>query len=167
MMAQQREESGEVMLKSRSFSIGNPPLTPVEKVALNFLKGRASQGSPVSRADIVEAIGSQNWLGGTAAGILNRLEEKGLITRTFFQRGVQVCIVETGQCTAAPTCTAPHWRNRTENVPAPAIQAVRERVPTVLEMAEKAAKLEGCDTQTMLHHFVYIGAHAYMQERDG
>ncbi len=163
LMAAEHTKPG--ALQSRSFTVSQQELTPIEQSVMDFCKRAAAEGRPLESADtIAAAIGATGV--STVAGIMKRLEQKGYITRQIFQRGRVVCIAETGQCSLPPNDTSPHWRLRTENVPAPAIQAVRERAPSVMVMVEKYAKLEGCDTQTMLHHFVYIGAHAYAAEKE-
>jgi hypothetical protein len=101
----------------------------------------------------------------TVPGIMRRLEVKGFIKRNIFQRGRQVCIVETGECTAAPPCTAPHWRQRTETTPTPAIQQIRERVPMAAEIEMEARRL-GKHVTEFLADLVYIGWHEYRAEQE-
>jgi len=43
---------------------------------------------------------------------IKRLEEAGTISVQRFQRDRVVTITATGQKTAAPACTKPHWRDR-------------------------------------------------------
>jgi hypothetical protein len=112
-----------------------PALTGVEMVALDFLTDAANAGRQVTQQQLAIAVGSQSPNSGTAPGILKRLENKGRIRRKYFQRGVQVCIVATGQCTAEPACKAPHWReiaNKSETItPVMAIHQVEAEVPNI------------------------------------
>lgn len=141
-------------------------LTPVERTALEWCKRAAANGEQLTRADVCRAIGSNNHEGGTSAGVLNRLEAKGHIKRTAYQRGVQVCITATGQCTALPRNTAPHWRQRTEMVPTPAIQAIRERSKPIAAMIEAEARMSGKSHSEFLADLVYIGWHEYQAEKE-
>src|SRR3546814_8934868 len=67
----------------------------------------------------------------TPPTIVRRLEEKGLIKVDRFQRSRRVYIVATDKWTPMPLNTAPHWRNRPQQVPSPSLQAVRERRPDI------------------------------------
>ena len=132
---------------------GQPALSAVEQTALDFIRSKAAAGEPVTRADIAIAIGSQNLWGGTAPGVLNRLEAKGYITRTFYQRGLQVCCAKTGQCTAPPQSRATHWRNREEKVATmPGHEIKRRSLPVglVIEMEARKAGYSLQDFQMML-----------------
>lgn len=144
----------------------NQTLTTVERIALEHCLERAQNGEPATHVSISAAIGSQNTAGSTAAGVLGRLEAKGYIERHIYQRGVQVCIVGTGQCTAPPTNTAPHWRFRTEQVPAPTIQAIRERSKPIAAMIEAEARNLGKPLSEFLADLVYIGWHGLEAERE-
>lgn len=128
-------------------------LSPVERTALERCSQAADNGEQITRAAICQAIGSDNHEGGTGPGVLNRLEDKGHIKRTFYQRGVQVCIVASGKCTAAPRNTATHWRHR-DPVPTPAIQAVKQRSMTDAGMIEMIAKQTGMAIQDVLAELV-------------
>jgi len=50
--------------------------------------------------------------GGTTAGIIARLERRGLVHVERYQRTRRVTITETGKSTAQPANTATHWRKR-------------------------------------------------------
>jgi hypothetical protein len=141
-------------------------LTAVERTALDWCKRAAENGEQLTRADVCRAIGSNNHEGGTGPGVLNRLEAKGHIKRTFYQRGLQVCVTETGQCTAPPRNTAPHWRHRTETIPTPAIQGFRERAKPVAAMIEAEARLLGKSLTDFLSDLAYIGWHEYQAEKE-
>lgn len=141
-------------------------LTPIEAAVLSACDRAARSGSPIHQVDIAAAAGSSALWGGTAPGILKRLETKGYITRSVYQRGVQVCIVSTGQCTSPPANTAPHWRARTEAVATPAIQAVRERSQSTFMQMEEDARKRGKAMSQHLADLVYIGHHAYRDEQE-
>ncbi len=142
-----------------------PPLSAVERTALELCRERADLELPITQADIAAAIGSQNFSGGTAPGVLNRLEGKGYITRTFFQRGVQVCIPETGQCTAPPSCTAAHWRNRKEKVQSPPPRAVRVQNPSAAVIIEREARAANIPIQEFLMDLVFNGLHMWLDRQ--
>lgn len=162
-VVQIRRDALEVAADSRK------PLSPVEQTALRFCEQRARENKPVTRAEIAIAIGSQNLWGGTAPGVLNRLEEKGYITRTFYQRGVQVCIAETGECTAPPACRATHWRNRDQDVQTPPLHRLRERRPSATRIIEQEASRSGKSMIDFLEDLVFNGLELYleMRENDG
>jgi len=143
----------------------NAPLTTIEGIALECIRQIASEGRRATRDEICAAIGSDNYEGGTVPGVLNRLEAKGYITRDIYQRGMRLCIVSTGQCTAPPRDTSPHWRLRTESVPTPTIQAVRERNKPIAAMIEAEARQMGKHPADFLADLVYIGWHEYQAEK--
>ena len=144
----------------------SPVLSAVEKTALEFCQRRAAEGKPVTRADIAVAIGSQNLWGGTAPGVLNRLEAKGYITRTYYQRGVQVCIAETGQCTAPPASRATHWRHREEAVQSPPLHQLRQSRPAATKIIEREAALSGHSMQDFLMDLVFNGLELWLEKRE-
>jgi len=138
------------------------PLSAVEAIALRYCAEAIAAGQQITQDGLCAAVGGSG--GGTAPTILKRLEEKGFITRKIFQRGVQVCITATGQCSLPPRDTSPHWRLRSESVPAPTPQTLRnEKIGSAIEADAKA---RGVTLQNHLHDLVYIGHHAYREERD-
>lgn len=141
-------------------------LSPVERTALEFIRKQAAEGKQVTRADIAIAIGSQNLWGGTAPGVLNRLEEKGYITRTFYQRGLQVCDVETGQCTAPPASRAVHWRHRPERVPTMPLHAVRDRNMPVAHVIEAEARRQGKSLQDFQMELLLNGLDLWLEKAE-
>ena len=141
-------------------------LSPVERTALDYIRKQAREGKQVTRADIAVAIGSQNLWGGTAPGVLNRLEEKGYITRTFYQRGLQVCDVESGLCTAAPASRATHWRLRQECVPTPPLHIVRQRAPTRAGIIENEARRHSMSMQDFLMDLIDNGLELYLEKQE-
>ena len=144
------------------------PLSNEERRVLSLAIEDAAAGRPLRpNAEIAAELGSQNYDGGTVPGIMRRLEAKGYITREIYQRGRQVCIVSTGQCTAPPKDTSPHWRLRTDRVPSPAIQAVRQKRQDVCALIEQEARRLGKPMSDFLADLVYIGWHSYDAERNG
>ena len=137
-------------------------LSAVETIALRYCVEAIAAGRRITQDGLCAAVGGSG--GGTAPTILKRLEEKGYITRKIFQRGVQVCIKTTGQCSLPPPDTSPHWRLRTERTLAPAANTVRnEQIGSAIEADARA---RGVNIQTHLHDLVYIGHHAYRTEQD-
>lgn len=162
-MTQPARFSGPAALH-REFSA---PLTAIESIALESLKQIASEGRRATQPELCAATGVA-YQSGAITGILNRLERKGHITRQIFQRGMIVCIAETGQCTAPPSDTSPHWRlrDRSSDPPAPAIQQTRQRDVSLFTMIEQAARTEGKPITEFLVDLVYIGWHGYAAERE-
>lgn len=141
------------------------PLSPVEQAVLDICQRAAAEGRQLdSIEDMRMELGALSY--STVPGVMKRLEEKGYITREIYQRGRRVCITATGQCTVPPSCTAPHWRNRTENVPSPAIQAVREKSQSLSSWLEAKARREGKSIADMLMDCVYAGANALRAEEE-
>ncbi len=138
-------------------------LSAAERAALAVCQRFADEAKRITQYDICEAIGSENWNGGTMAGILNRLEAKGYITRTIYQRGVQICIASTGKCTIPPENQQPHWRLRTDRTPAPAIQSVRQQAPNEAKEIEADARDRGRSLHQHMMDLVLIG-HRVLRE---
>lgn len=144
----------------------NAPLTAIEQRVLEHYRAAAVAGQMAPPAEqIAIAIGADGV--STVAGITKRLEAKGYITRQVFQRGRTICITATGQCTLPPRDTSPHWRLRTESVPTPAIQSIREKSKPLSAMIEAEGRISGKHMTDFLADLVYIGWHAYMAEKEG
>lgn len=140
-------------------------LTPIEQRIYDRYFQAAEAGEPApSIEDLQVEIGADG--ASTVPGITKRIEAKGYITREIYQRGRTICIVSTGQCTLPPRDQTPHWRLRTENVPSPAIQTVRERVKPVAAMIEAEARLLGKSLPEFLSDLVYIGWAEYRAEKE-
>lgn len=143
------------------------PLTAIERAVFDFCERAAREGRPLEPTEtIMEAIGATG--SATIPGILKRLERKGYISRTIYQRGRKVCITATGQCTLPPNDTSPHWRlrDRSQDAPAPAIQQTRQRDLSLFAMIEQAARAEGKPITEFLVDLVYIGWHGFSAERE-
>lgn len=152
-------------VRSRSFTLSNPPLTTVERIVFERCQEAAAKGQPApSIEDLSQDIGATGVA--TVPGIMKRLEAKGYITRQIFQRGRIVCISQTGQCTLPPNDQTPHWRLRTDRVPSPTIQGLSERSKPIAAMIEVEARLIGKSLTDFLGDLVYIGWHEYRAEKD-
>lgn len=140
-------------------------LSPIERRVLEMCETAAENGLPApSIEDLTVAIGATGV--STVPGIMKRLEAKGFISRRIYQRGRVVCISATGQCTAEPANTSPHWRFRIEQPQTPAIQAVREKSKPIAAMIEAESRLTGKPIAQFLADLVYIGWHEYQAEKD-
>lgn len=140
-------------------------LSPIEREVLRLCERAAAEGRLLeSIEEMRHGLGALSY--STVPGIMKRLEAKGYISRKVFQRGRQVCITATGQCTAPPSNTAPHWRFRVETPPTPAIQAVRERARSMAELIESEARQLGKPLSVFLADLVYIGWHGYKAEKE-
>lgn len=141
------------------------PLSTIEQRVYEFCKAAASEGRELDNiGEMSDAIGLAST--STIPGAMKRLEEKGYITRKIYQRGRQVCITATGQCTPPPANTAPHWRDRVEQVPSPAIQKVAEKSKPIAAMIEAEARITGQSVAALLADLVYIGWLEYVAERE-
>jgi DNA-binding Lrp family transcriptional regulator len=140
-------------------------LSPIERRVLEICEQAADDGRELDSIEsMAAAIGASGVA--TVPGIMKRLEAKGYITRTVYQKGRRVCIAATGKCTATPRNTAPHWRMRTEALPTPAIQALRERSKPIAAMIEAEARMSGKSHSEFLADLVYIGWHEYQAEKE-
>jgi hypothetical protein len=150
---------------ARASSDARLPLTPVEREVFVRCEDAAAKGLP---APSIEALSQVIGATGVATvpGIMKRLEAKGYITREIYQRSRMICIVGTGKCTAPPSDRTPHWRIRTDRVPTPAIQSVRERARPIAAMIEAETRLIGKSLTDFLGDLVYIGWHEYQAEKD-
>lgn len=146
-------------------SAATAPLSPIERTVLKHCERAASAGEPAPSIEQLSAIIGANGVS-TVPGIMKRLEAKGYISRTIYQRGRVVCISATGQCTAPPPSLAPHWRTRSEQVPSPAIQSVRDKCKSVSAMIEAEARQRGCSLAALLADLTYIGWHQYIAEKE-
>lgn len=143
----------------------NEPLTAIERAVFERCRAAAKAGEPApSIEELTEAIGANGV--STVPGIMKRLEDKGYITRTIYQKGRQVCIAATGECTAQPRDTTPHWRFRTENPPAPAIHHLAQRNKPLAQMIEAKARELGKPIHEFLMDCVYVGFHEIAAEEE-
>lgn len=83
----------------RSMETTMPPLTNFEKIAYRMIQHAAAHGLPCpTNLDIEIELGCNST--SIAPVVVRRLEEKGYITVTRYQRAREVTITETGQSTA-------------------------------------------------------------------
>ena len=153
-------------LQSRSFTLRRPELTATESIALECLRQIASEGRVANQYEICAAIGTENTNGGTVAGVVNRLVSKGYVERIGgpLQKAMWLRIVSTGQVTAEPRDKTPHWRFRTDRVPAPAIQRVAQYAKPLAERIEAKARALGKPLSEFLMDCVYVGFHHISEE---
>src|SRR3546814_7664867 len=86
-----------------------------ERVIYQALVNAAEAMRPCPKNDdLMGLIGASS--DSTPPTIVRRLEEKGLIKVDRFQRSRRVYIVATDKWTPMPLNTAPHWRNRPQQV---------------------------------------------------
>ena len=142
------------------------PMSLLEQRVYEICVEAAETGREMPPNDaITELIGSQASGGSTIAGILMRLDRKGYISRKAFQKGRQIKITDTGKETAAPACTAPHWRERPPGPPAPTLQLVRSTSPSVSRQIELEAQRLDKDLPAFLSDLAYIGWFEYLAEQ--
>jgi len=97
--------------------------------------------------------------GGTATGIVARLERRGLIQVERYQRERRVTIVATGKSTAQVRTPAPHWRTRPRPASMPSVSptyltAKRASMGAELVMA---AQQEGMTVQEFIAELAWTG----------
>ena len=110
--------------------------------------------------------------GGTAAGIVKRLERRGLISVERYQRERRVTIVATGKSTAQVKTPAPHWRTRPRPASMPSVSptyltAKRASMGAAIVMA---AQQEGMSVQEFIAELAWAGwlqREAAIQSRGG
>lgn len=133
---------------------------PWEAMVYRELHRAAEAGQPcASNADLGDTIGSINSTGSTVAGIVKRLEMRGLITVERYQRERRVTIVATGKSTAEVRTPAPHWRTRPRPASMPSVSptyltAKRASMGTALVMA---AQQEGMTVQEFIAELAWAG----------
>lgn len=140
-------------------------LSPVEKVALYCVERAAREGRIITKEEICAAIGSDNIEGGTASGVIRRLEEKGYVKRHKYQRGLMVCIPSLGICTAEPRNKSPHWRDLPRQ-PSVTIQTLHQRASNVAMTVEQVARRDGRDLMDLLAELVRRGLADHEAERN-
>jgi len=141
-----------------------PDLTPIERLVLAECRAAAEAGLPAPSSErLREMIGASSF--STAPGILRRLEEKGYISRTIYQRGRVICIPETGECTLPPNDLTPHWRTCPHRVPAPTIQVVRQRDLQCASDIEREARRLNKSMLDFLADLAHRGWHDYLAEQ--
>jgi SOS-response transcriptional repressor LexA len=150
-------------LKSQRFTVFQAPLTTIESRVYEICRRCASAGVELdSQESIIVEVGFESP--SSAADVMRRLETKGYIERRLFQKGRMVKICETGEWTAEPKNTAPHWRLRKESCPAPAIHQIRERARPLAQMIEAKARALGKPLHEFLIDCVYVGFNEIMHE---
>ena len=150
-------------LKSRRFTVFQAPLTTIEARVYEICRRCAAESRELdSQESIIAEIGFESP--SSAADVMRRLETKGYIERRLFQRGRMVKINETGEWTAEPRDTTPHWRFRKESCPAPAIHQIRERAKPLAQMIEAKARALGKPLHEFLIDCVYVGFNEIMHE---
>jgi hypothetical protein len=119
---------------------GLEPLTPIEQRVYDICVAAADAGRPLDSGEaMTEMIGAAGV--STVPGILKRLERKGWITRSVFQRGRQVCITATGRCTVPPRDQTPHWRTvydkSRDSTPTQPRHTIAQTMPTLMTYLDK------------------------------
>jgi len=136
----------------------NRPLNEREATLLGAYVAAAEQGLPKpSIEELADLCGVSN--SGAIPDMTRRLEAMGLITRTVFQRGSQICIVKSGKCTAMPKNTTPHWRDRPRETPSVLIKTIKNRQPET-EIADEImrwANSRGTALCDAIADLVYVG----------
>jgi SOS-response transcriptional repressor LexA len=128
-----------------------PELTPIERSIYEMCVAAACENRPLDSTEtMAEAIGANSY--STVPGILKRLEKKGWITRSIFQKGRQVCITATGRCTIPPRDQTPHWRliyaKSKDSTPTLPRHTVADTIPGLMAYIDKMMREENLTFQT-------------------
>lgn len=97
--------------------------------------------------------------GGTTAGIIKRLERRGLIKVDRYQRERRVTIVATGKSTAEVRTPAPHWRTRPRpaSMPSVAPTYLTAKRASMGSALVSAAQQEGMSVQEFIAELAWTG----------
>jgi hypothetical protein len=94
------------------------------------------------------------------------LEDEGRIEVRRYQKSRTVIIKETGQQTAEPRDQTPHWRELARDTPAPSVEAVKQRAPTIAQEIFSEAKRLNKAPQQYLIDLVLLGWEVEICRRD-
>jgi SOS-response transcriptional repressor LexA len=144
-------------------------LTPIERSIYEMCVAAANENRPLDSTEVMaEAIGANSY--STVPGILKRLEKKGWITRSVFQKGRQVCITATGRCTVPPRDQTPHWRliyaKSKDSTPTLPRHTVAQTVPGLMAYIEKMMREENLTFQTAQVALMSMGVQLRETERN-
>lgn len=145
-----------------------PAMSVIERIATESIRQIAMEGREATQPELCAATGV-TYQAGTLPAILARLVKKGYVIRKSYQRGLHLGLVlgdGSVLWTAEPRDKTPHWRYRTEAVPTPAIQSVREKLQTTTMQIEADAQKLGKSLADHLADLVYIGHHAFRAEQE-
>lgn len=129
---------------------GLPALTPVEQRIYEMCVAAANEGRELDSTEVMATkIGANSF--STVPGILKRLERKGWISRSVFQKGRQVCIKASGRCTVAPRDQTPHWRliveRSKDSTPTLPRHTVAHNMPTLMSYIDRMMREENLTLQ--------------------
>lgn len=134
------------------------------ELVMEVIRKAAGEGIQMpSNDDIAAELGLQG--SSTVPGIVNRLEARGLIKVDRYQRSRRVTIVATGESTAMPKNTSPHWRQRPCNLPTPSLPAIRRKNQDITQRIMVAARREQRDFVQFLADMVWLGFEQYEAEK--
>lgn len=136
-----------------------------KEAIFNRLSQAAEMGQLCPTADDLAEVSGVSSVSTTVA-LMHSLESEGRIEVQRYQKSRQVMITASGLSTAPPANTAPHWRERSESVPAPAIHSIRQKEQKVSEAIETEARRLNVSLSDFLSDLVYIGWHEYLDEKE-
>ena len=129
-------------------------LSSNERTVFDALYAAAIAGLPCPKTeDLMGKINVSST--STVPKIIRRLENAGLLSVKRYQRTRQVCVGDV--CTAQPDNTAPHWRDRPANTPAPARSTVMRADPELSKLIFAEATELGKTPQAFLCDLVFLG----------
>lgn len=161
-------------VQSRSFRIGQSPLTATESIALECLKQIASEGREATQDEIRAGIGSENQCGSTATGVINRLVAKGYVERVGphpYQKAMWLRIVSSGEQTAEPKNKTPHWRHiydrSRDSTPTLPRHKIVQTIPTMMAYLDKMMREENLTLETAQLTLMAMGMQHREEQRLG
>lgn len=130
---------------------GLPALTVIERRIYEMCVEAAESGRELDSIEAMTvAIGATGV--STVPGIMKRLETKGWITRSVFQKGRQVCITATGKCSIPPRNVTPHWRlsyeRSKDSTPTLPRHKVANTVPTIMAYLDRMMREDNLTLET-------------------
>lgn len=133
-------------------------MSPREAAVYRMLAEAAAHGRECpSNDDLCAVLACPS--SSTPADAITRLERKGLIRVQRYQRARRVQIVVSGDWTAEPGNTAPHWRDRPKgkDMPTPAAHHVQRREPDISAQIAVWASRRGVKLVDALADLVFVG----------
>jgi hypothetical protein len=154
---------------SRWFEPKSPPTRfdreQAKEAIFQCLSEAADKGEICPTADDLAEVSGVASISTTVA-LMHSLEDDGRIKVERFQKSRQVMIVRTGQATAEPRDKTPHWRELVSETPAPSVEAIKHRAPTIALEIFAAARALGKTPQDYLTDLVLLGWEVETMRRD-
>lgn len=154
---------------SRWFEPKSPPTRfdreQAKEAIFQCLSEAADKGEICPTADDLAEVSGVASISTTVA-LMHSLEDECRIKVDRFQKSRQVTIVQTGRTTAEPRDKTPHWRELTKDTPAPSVEAIKQRAPSIAQEIFAEARARGKAPQDYLTDLVLLGWEVEIMRRD-